>query len=293
MQGRITKGIAGFYYVYVEEKGLFECKAKGLFRKQKIKPMVGDMVEIDVISDVEMTGNVISILPRKTELIRPAVANADQAVIIFSVKSPEPNLNLLDRFLVMMEQQQVSTVICFNKCDLASEEEIHALKEIYKDCGCELLFISAKEQEGITAFRELLKGKITVVAGPSGVGKSSTINLLQSDVQMETGAISVKLERGKHTTRHSQLIYIEEDTYIFDTPGFSSLYLMDMEASELKDYYPEYVELAPECRFQGCVHINEPNCRVKQAIADKELSRIRYENYKTIYEECKNTVKYK
>lgn len=292
MQGKIIKGIAGFYYVHVIGAGVYECKAKGIFRKEKIKPLVGDNVEIDIISEEEKTGNISRILQRKNELIRPAVANIDQAMVIFAAAKPKPNFNLLDRFLIMMEQQQVETVICFNKQDLATEEELQKLEETYQKCGYHILFTSARKEEGLEAVKKVLEGKTTTVAGPSGVGKSSLINLLQPEIEMETGNISEKIERGKHTTRHSQLIHIKDNTYIMDTPGFSSLYLMGFEKEELKEYFKEFKEYEPECRFLGCSHIHEPDCGVKRALEEGKISRIRYENYVAMYEELKNVKKY-
>lgn len=292
MQGKIVKGIAGFYYVHTAEAGIFECKAKGIFRKEKIKPLVGDNVEMEPISMEEKTGNIVRIRKRENALIRPAVANVDQALVIFAADKPKPNFNLLDRFLILMEQQQVKTVICFNKRDLVREEELLSLREIYGSCGYEVLFVSAQKEQGIGELLQILEKKTTTVAGPSGVGKSSLINLLQSKVQMETGDISEKIERGRHTTRHSQLIRIQDQTYIMDTPGFSSIYLTGIGHQDLQSYFREFRKYEPLCRFQGCSHIHEPDCRVKQALEEGAISPFRYENYVMLYEELKNTRKY-
>lgn len=292
MQGKIMKGIAGFYYVHVAGTGIFECKAKGIFRKEKIKPLVGDNVEMELLNMQDMTGNITAILPRKNELIRPAVANVDQALVIFAADKPKPNLNLLDRFLITMEQRLVETVICFNKQDLVTVQEASRLRQIYEPCGYQVLTVSAREQEGLNQVQEVLAGKTTTVAGPSGVGKSSLINLLSPEADMETGILSEKIDRGKHTTRHSQLLYIDKGTYIMDTPGFSSLYLTGVEAAELKYYFREFESYEPFCRFQGCSHIHEPDCAVKTALAEEKISPIRYENYTMLYEELKNVRKY-
>ena len=292
MQGKIIKGIAGFYYVYGEDEVLYECKAKGIFRKDNQKPLVGDNVEITILDQQEQTGNLIRILPRKNSLIRPAVANVDQAFVIFALENPKPNFMLLDRFLIMMEQAEVPAVICFNKKDLASEEETRTLCEIYRNCGYQVIRSSALEKEGLDEIHRILKGKTTVVAGPSGVGKSSLTNLLQGEVQMETGEISRKLKRGRHTTRHSQVIPVGEDTFLMDTPGFSSLYLMNMEEQDLKNYFPEFRKYEDTCRFQGCRHIHEPGCRVKEALENGEISRLRYEDYLSLYEELKEKRRY-
>lgn len=293
-QGKITKGIAGFYYVYVPGMGMFECKAKGIFRKDNVKPLVGDDVTIQIISPEEMTGNICKILPRKSSLIRPAVANIDQAMIIFALRKPDVNLNLLDRFLIQMEQQALKTIICFNKADLEDHDgpSSQKLAEIYSKAGYDTLVISAKEDESIEQVLKLLKGKTTTVAGPSGVGKSTLINRLQPDTQMETGSISQKIERGKHTTRHSQLIPICEDTYILDTPGFSSLSVFDMEKEELEAYYEEFQSLVGGCKFTGCSHIHEPVCGVKEGLKTGDVSQERYENYKLIYQELAQKRKY-
>ena len=292
MQGKIVKGISGFYYVHVVGTGIYECKAKGVFRNRKVKPLVGDNVEIVVLDEEKHLGNVDEILPRKNELIRPAVSNINMALVIFAAAKPDPNFNLLDRFLCMMEYQKVPVTICFNKCDLVSEEEKENLQKIYAPAGYDILFTSVKTGENIDRLKALLAEKTTTVAGPSGVGKSSLINELQTDVRMQTGAISDKIGRGKHTTRHSEIISIGQDTYIMDTPGFSSMDLPGFEKEDLWTCYPEFVPYEPECRFIGCSHIGEPDCGVKNALAEGKISRVRYDNYVILYEEMKNIRKY-
>lgn len=292
MQGKIIKGIAGFYYIYAEDGNIYECKAKGIFRKDNFKPLVGDNVEITVLNEEEKEGSVTSILPRRNSLIRPAVANVDQAFLIFAMENPKPNFLLLDRFLIMMEQQEIPAVICFNKKDVGDKDEMEKLYEIYTGCGYRVVLSSTYEGEGMDEIHEILKGKTTVVAGPSGVGKSSITNCMQGEVQMETGEISKKLKRGKHTTRHSQVIPVEKNTFLVDTPGFSSLYLTDMKEEELRDYFPEFVMYEPQCRFQGCMHIHEPGCAVKKALSEGKISQQRYDNYLALYEELKEKRRY-
>ena len=281
MQGKIIKGISGFYYIHVAGFGIYECKAKGVFRNQNIKPLVGDNVEIAILDEEHKKGNIEKILSRENELVRPAVANIDLALIIFAAAKPQPNFNLLDRFLIMMEYQDVPVTICFNKKDLLEEQAIEEFAGVYKKCGYSVLYTSAEKEEGIRELHELLDGKTTAVAGPSGVGKSSLVNRLQPNVQMETGSISRKIERGKHTTRHSEIIPIAADTYI---PGF--------EKEDLQNFYPEFKEYEPYCRFKGCSHISEPDCGVKEALAEGKISPLRYENYKLLYEELKDVKKY-
>ena len=290
-KGKIIKGVAGFYYVYSRGE-IYECKAKGVFRKDNRKPLVGDNVVLDVLDEEKKLGNVREIEDRHSELIRPAVANVDQAVVIFSIVKPKPNFNLLDRFLIMMEQQGIPCVICFNKADIDEDGNGEQYRTIYENCGCRTMLVSAAHNEGIDQLMDTLQGKTTTVAGPSGVGKSSLVNCLQSGTVMETGAISKKIERGKHTTRHSELIAINDDTYILDTPGFSSLGLFDLEKEQLAGFYREFSPYEKYCRFAGCAHIGEPICGVKDAVQSREISSLRYENYRLLYEELKNQRKY-
>ncbi|MCR4850775.1 MAG: ribosome small subunit-dependent GTPase A [Lachnospiraceae bacterium] len=291
MTGKIIKGIAGFYYVYTT-LGLVECKAKGVFRNKNIKPLVGDNVRVEIIDEDQMTGNIEEILERRNALIRPASANIDQAMIIFAITKPDPNYNLLDRFLISMRQQNIPTVVCFNKSDIATDDEIAELKNAYEGCGCRVLFVSARVEDGIGDIREVLKGKTTVVAGPSGVGKSTIVNALYPEANMETGEISRKIERGRHTTRHAELFALADDTFIMDTPGFTSLYLTGLKKEELWEYYPEFSAYEKNCRFGGCSHLSEPVCGIKDAVDHGLISRIRYENYGVLYRELKDSEKW-
>ena len=292
MRGRIMKGIAGFYYV--ESSGcIYECKAKGIFRKAGIKPIAGDYVEIEVIDEENALGNITDVCPRTNALIRPPVANVDQAVILFAIVKPDPNYNLLDRFLINMRQMNLPVIICFNKQDIATREEEEELRSAYENCGYRVMFLSVVENRGIDELKELLRGKTTALAGPSGVGKSSLLNLLVPDAGMQTGELSRKIERGRNTTRHSELFLVKElsddssETFIIDTPGFTSLDLKNIDADSLMDYYPEFEEFEPQCRFARCQHMSEPDCGVKKALSQERLSKVRYDNYCLIYEDLK------
>lgn len=295
MQGRIIRAIAGFFYVYVEGVGVYECKAKGIFRNRDERPLVGDLVTLESVVDTdrENPGNILSILPRHSCLIRPAVANVDQALVIFAAADPEPNLNLLDRFLCEMERQKVLSIVCFNKCDLISQERKDELRGIYESAGYRVVMTSAIDGDCGEIF-DILDKKVTTVAGPSGAGKSSLVNLLQEEIEMETGEISKKLNRGKHTTRRAELIPVinHEDSFIVDTPGFSSLNVMEEDPLALQYLFPEIGKYEPQCRFQGCAHIHEPDCGVKEALSRGEISTLRYENYCSFYEEIRARRKY-
>jgi len=295
-KGRIIRGIAGFYYVYVSGVGIFECKAKGVFRNKNEKPLVGDLVLVSSVvdTDKERPGSIDEILERHSQLIRPAVANVDQALVIFAAADPEPNLNLLDRFLCEMERQGVKSIVCFNKRDLISDERALELRTIYESAGYKVIQTSAIENSLETLLEEL-EGKVTTVAGPSGAGKSSLVNLLQGEIEMETGTISKKLGRGRHTTRRAELIPVEgmENSFIVDTPGFSSITVMEQEALAVQKLFPEICIHEPECRFIGCAHIAEPDCGVKAALMRGEITQSRYDNYCSFYEEIKARRKYK
>lgn len=292
MEGKIIRGIAGFYYVHTGSYGIFECKAKGIFRNNNEKPLVGDNVDMEILDKEKMSGNITKILPRKNSIVRPAVANADQAVIIFAASYPKPDLNLLDRFLLMMGIQEIPVEICFNKTDDAEEKFLSQLAGNYKNSGCRVFLTSAVTGDGLMEFKESLKGKTTVLAGPSGVGKSSVLNQLFPEAGMAVGDISSKIKRGKHTTRHSELFGLGNGIYIMDTPGFTSLRLPDTRKEEIREYYPEFRNYAEKCRFSGCVHINEPGCAVKEATEKGEIAKSRYENYKQFYEEIRRVKKY-
>ena len=288
MTGKIIKGIAGFYYVHDGHETVYECRAKGIFRSRGIKPVVGDNVEFVVLDEEKAEGSIEEILPRKNVLVRPASANVDQALVVFAITQPEPNLNLLDRFLIMMEAQEVPVTICFNKTDLGEEDRQEEYRKTYEQAGYPVLFVSSREEAGVECIREVLRGKTTILAGPSGVGKSSLTNQILPKAVMETGSISEKIKRGKHTTRHAELFCVEENTYLCDTPGFSSMYLEDIESGALKYYFPEFEPFADACKFQAdCVHIGEPVCGVKDALESGKLSESRYENYWILYQELR------
>lgn len=292
MQGRIIKGIAGFYYVHIPQKGIYECRAKGIFRKENKKPLVGDSVRISILDEKDREGSIREIMPRRNQLIRPAVANVDQALLVFALDDPKFDHMLLSRFLVMMAKAQIPACICFNKADLGGQEEMDRVAGIYAGSGCPVLFTSTRTGKGVSGLDELLEGKVTVMAGPSGVGKSSLTNLLQKEIQMETGEVSRKLKKGRHTTRHSQLIPVRRDTYLVDTPGFSSLYLDAIEKEALRFYFPEFEKYEGQCRFQGCVHVSEPGCMVRQALEEGKIDISRYEDYLDLFDGLKNKRRY-
>ncbi len=292
MIGKITKGIAGFYYVHGEDGILYECKAKGIFRKDGIKPLVGDNVGISVLDEEKKLGNLEEILPRTSELLRPAAANIDLVFVVFAAAKPAPNFNLLDRFLIRMGLEKIPVAVGFNKCELVTEEQLSFMKEVYASAGYPVYCFSVKEQKGLKELDALFQGKTTALAGPSGVGKSSLMNYLCPQAEMETGDVSRKIERGRHTTRHAELFVLHRDTYVMDTPGFSSLYVNEIEAQDLWMYFPEMTEAEKECRFTGCCHMEEPDCGVKSRVASGVIAKQRYESYRQLYTELSNIKRY-
>ncbi len=302
LKGKIIRGIAGFFDVRVHDGEVYRCRARGNFRKAGVRPIVGDEVSFEITHDRDKEGNVTGLFPRKNELIRPPVANVDQALLIFAHSHPEISHYLLDRFLVMLRQKNIPAVLIFNKSDLVSASEIRKTLDIYKGAGCDILSVSVRLGTGLDELAELLLGKTSVAAGPSGVGKSSLINVLNEKACMETGELSKKIERGKNTTRHSELFDISADffsdivsvtdnkgkinsSYICDTPGFASLKPKNIEAADLHKYYPEFKKYENDCKFAGCTHIFEPGCAVKEALSEKKISDVRYAAYKLFFDE--------
>lgn len=279
INGKIIKGIGGFYYVDTEN-GLYECRARGIFRKNKITPLVGDRVSINVVDEENKKGVVEEIEERDTELVRPPIANVDKALIVFAIKNPSPNLSLLDRFIVLAEKENLEIVIVFTKVDLDTDGELlDELKDIYEASGYKVIPVSNKFKLNIDKIKEELKGNTVVFAGPSGVGKSSLLNEVDKNFELKTGEVSDKIKRGKHTTRHAELLKLECGGMVADTPGFSSLILDDIDESELKEYFIEF-DKYDECRFGSrCIHENEPSCAVKEAVENREISKKRYESY--------------
>ncbi len=280
MQGIIIKGIAGFYYVKTDEK-VYECKARGKFRHEELSPLVGDQVVIDIQND---KGLITEIFKRSSKLIRPAIANVTQAIIVSAVKNPDFNTDLLNKFLVLCEANNLKAIICFNKIDLVTEEELMNKICFVKSIGYEVLCTKAKQGEGIEKIKKHLPGNVTVLCGPSGVGKSTMLNSILGREAMETGDISAKGKRGKHTTRHCELLEIEGG-YIADSPGFSSLDLGIIKKEDLQYCFPEFKEYQNNCRFSSCLHHNEPNCAVKKALEENKINRNRYDFYIKTLEE--------
>ena len=282
-KGKITKGVGGNYEVHVEGHGTVLCRAKGILRYRRMQPLIGDNVTVEI--DAAGAGNITEILPRANELVRPAIANVDQALLVCAIREPEFHPNLLDRFLILMSRQNMPVLVCFNKTDLAEDGEAERLCRIYRDCGADVYVTQASDPRTLEALREALTGKTTVLAGPSGVGKSTIMNAMQPEAAMEVGELSEKIKRGKQTTRHTQLFCVAPDTYLCDTPGFSSLYLADILPEELGTYFPEFTEYAGQCRYPDCRHLQEPDCAVRAAVERDEIPKERYDSYRLLFDE--------
>lgn len=285
IEGIITKGIGGFYYIDTNQ-GVYECRARGIFRKEKITPLVGDNVKINIIDEENKKGVLEEIEGRDTELVRPPIANVNKAIIVFAIKNPNPNLSLLDRFIALAERESLDIVIVLTKADLATDEELNKLKSIYETSGYKVIPVSNEAKINIDKVKEELKGNIVVFAGPSGVGKSTLLNNIDSKFQLQTGEVSDKIKRGKHTTRHAELLKLECGGMVADTPGFSSLTLDDIEEDELKEYFIEFDEFSDGCKFGGrCMHENEPICGVKEGVKEGKIAKERYESYLQLLKE--------
>ncbi|WP_156289022.1 ribosome small subunit-dependent GTPase A [Oceanobacillus salinisoli] len=277
-EGRIIKALSGFYYVKSEDQ-IYQCRGRGVFRNKKITPLVGDFVEFEINDPNE--GYIMKIKPRKNELVRPPIANINQAIIVSSAISPDFSTTLLDRFLVLIESKNINPVIFITKIDLLSDQkkqEMLTYKKIYKNIGYQVELLSTIDSDHLPDISSYFKDNVTVIAGQSGVGKTSLINALDSTLLLETAEISQSLGRGKHTTRHVELLEIHGGL-VADTPGFSALDFNEIEAEELTDYFPEMRERRNECKFRGCLHYKEPKCAVKTALSDGKIEAFRYKNY--------------
>lgn len=290
MRGLIVKGIGGFYYV-LTEKGLIEAKGRGIFKKDGITLSVGDEVDITILEDDDTKGVIEKIYPRKNCFIRPPIANVDVFIVVFAATSPAPNFPVIDKFLVNAEKHGIEPIICINKKDLVTEEELRKLKSIYED-AYEVVDISTLTGDGIDKLETLIKGKKAALAGPSGVGKSSILNKLHPSANMETGEISKKTARGKHTTRHVEIFHVEHGGMIYDTPVFTSFEMPDIELNELREYYPEFERYHGQCKYDNCYHLKEPECAVRNAVKNGEIHILRYKAYLANMEEIKNKNKY-
>ncbi|MGA5687820.1 ribosome small subunit-dependent GTPase A [Cytobacillus pseudoceanisediminis] len=286
-EGKIIKALAGFYYVFSGDETI-QCRGRGVFRKNKVNPLVGDEVVFQAESITE--GYILEVKERKNELIRPPIANVDQAILVFSAVEPGFSTSLLDRFLVLVEFNHIKPIICITKIDLTGEDEYKEIQQYasdYRKAGYDVLLTSSETEEGVKDLMPYLEGEISVFAGQSGVGKSSLLNVLRPDLELKTNDISSHLGRGKHTTRHVELIEVGKGL-VADTPGFSSLEFTDIELEDLNYCFPEIQEKSDQCKFRGCLHMAEPKCAVKAASENGEIPFYRYEHYKTFLQEIKD-----
>lgn len=285
-EGKIIKALSGFYYVLGDE-GIVQCRGRGVFRKNKVTPLVGDYVVYQAENDLE--GYILEIKERKNELVRPPISNVDQAILVFSAVEPDFSTTLLDRFLVLIEYNHIKPIICISKLDLPNETlktKLDQYAEDYRNAGYTVILTSSETELGIDELAPYLEGEISVFAGQSGVGKSSLLNVLRPDLELKTDDISSHLGRGKHTTRHVELIEIGNGL-VADTPGFSSLEFTDIEAEELTYCFPEIATESEHCKFRGCLHLSEPKCAVKAAVETGKIPEYRFDHYKDFLQEIK------
>lgn len=278
MEGRIIKALAGFYYVLDSQDRQWSCRARGVFKNKGIQPLVGDFVHFEPVSDQE--GWITALKPRKNSLQRPPIANVDQALLVFSVEEPPFSPLLLDRMLVVIEHSGLVPLLCFTKVDLLKDENwMESQYQIYRSIGYELVQTSTVTKVGFERLLSLLEGKITVLAGPSGAGKSTLLNTICPEARQETGTVSKKLGRGRHTTRHVELLKLPRSGLVADTPGFSQLDFIHVTKEELGHTFPELRRAEKECKFRGCLHRNEPDCAVKKLVDEGRIASQRYEHY--------------
>ncbi|SHJ04487.1 ribosome small subunit-dependent GTPase A [Lutispora thermophila] len=276
ISGTIIKGIGGFYYVDTGEH-VYECRARGRFRKDKIIPLVGDIVDIE-INDSSKQGYILNIHERRNQLQRPLVANIDQVIIVFAIKRPDINIGLLEKFLVYSEYVGVNVVVCLNKIDLDENNEVQPIIDMLSSVPYDYICTSSLKNIGIDELKNKLKGKVSVFAGPSGAGKSSLLNSISPGLSLKTGDLSRKTERGTHTTRHAELIKLISGGMVVDTPGFTSFDLVDIKEEELQYLFPEFQKHV-NCRYPSCMHYKEPECGVKKALEKGNINPMRYEHY--------------
>ena len=290
MRGLITKGIGGFYYVKTNE-GLIEAKGRGAFKNDGIKLAVGDEVELSIIDEEAGKGVIESIYPRRNEFIRPPIVNVDMFIIVLTPTNPKPNFALIDKFLIMSELHNVEAVVCINKCDLADEERLADIAKVYDNIYT-VIQTSTLTGQGLDKLKEIISGKTAALCGPSGVGKSTLLNNLIPHANMETGAISQKTKRGKHTTRHAEIFDVEGGGMLFDTPGFTSFEILEAQEDNLASFYPDIEAHAKGCRYDNCRHLKEPGCSVREAVASGKIHKLRYDSYVKNIEEIRAKKKY-
>ena len=290
LKGLVMKGIGGFYYVDTAA-GLIETRGRGTLKRDGDVLCVGDEVELTLLPEDESKGVIEEILPRKNFFRRPPLANVDLLLTVFAARSPKPNFPIIDKFLINAEMKEIETIVCVNKRDLVSAEELDKITDVYER-AYKVVALSAHTGEGLAELLPLLQGKKTALAGPSGAGKSSLLNALHPQANSQTGAVSSKTQRGRHTTRHVEIFRLEEGGMIFDTPGFTSFEIEEADENGLSEFYPEMARLRGRCRYDDCKHLKEPGCAVREAAAKGEISPIRYKNYVAYVEELSRKKKY-